>query len=181
MKTKLVSMICVALIQLGTTCYAAEKKVPASDLTPILGTTKSGGTGKYDFKRANHDLRLENVVMLANPNGEGSVITGSFTLTHLYKGPLGIHIRPADHVLVSFTAKDGKTDTKVTKANGKNPWNFIITAGATAAGAPPQASAGAAAATTGLSSRLSGDAAPFMAQTVVSLTDRLAVLSAKKY
>jgi len=180
MKKIITPIICFVMLAFASVCFA-EKAVPVSDLTPALGAVKSGGKGKYDFKRANHDLRLENVVMNATVSTNGSVIIGTFTLTHLYKGPFGVHIRPADHILVSFKAENGKTDSQVTYAKGKNPWGFIVAAGATVAGAPPTESAGAAAAVTGLSSKLSGDAGPFMAQVIVSLSDRLASLSKKKY
>ncbi len=159
----------------------ADTPVPPSDVTSALGAVKNGGPGKFDFKRAKHDLRLENLVMNAAPAGDGSVITGSFTMTHLYKGAFGLPIRPADHILVSFVAKDGKTETKITDAKKENPWGFILAAGATAAGAPPEAAGQAAQAATKLSGMISGDAGPFMAQAIVSLTDRLAALSKKKY
>lgn len=180
MSKKLVALICTTFLTLASASFA-DTPVPADELTPALGQVANGGPGKYDFRRANHDLRLENLVMNAESDGDGSKITGTFTMTHLYKGIGGIHFRPADHLLVSFTAKGGKTDSTVTPAAGQNPWGYIITAGATAAGAPPQDASVAANAVTKITSMTSGNASPFMAQAVVSLTDRLAALSKRKY
>ena len=114
---------CSAILAFASICLA-DTPIAATALTPALGTVKKAGDGKFDFKRANHDLRLENVVMNAYPDNNGRTITGTFTLTHLYKaGPF--KKRPADHILVSFTAKAGKTQSTVTPAKGKNPWGYI--------------------------------------------------------
>jgi hypothetical protein len=164
---------------------SADTVIPDRELISALGkvrpTKNSREATAYDFSRSRHDLRLEDIVLNATNSGDGSRIKGTFTLTHLYKGPLGITIRPADHILVSFTAENGETKAEAKGAKGENPWPFIITVGATANGANPLKASAATASAARIGSILGGDAGPFMGQVVTQLTDRLAALSAKKF
>lgn len=175
MKRTLLTLTCTAfaiLVQAGP--RDMENSIPIK----ALGGSKyndrnSAGSPCYDYSRANHDFRLEDVNVSAEPAKSGCRITAQFTITHLYRGLFNAPLRPADHFLVNFEAEAGTFKATVREQRGRNPWRDIVTLGLTAVTGDPASSAGIASFASRLSAQLSGGAEEFVKSDITNIVTEL--------